>query len=388
MSCMKLIPCAVLLLVLGGCTSAVPPPAISPAKMAPSAPAAPVVSISPPIATQGPPPIDARDWIGVWERVSSRFSPARLDVLADEPGKVRIKLDASTGANTGSIQGVATLDAERASFERDGCSLTLVRSYEGVEVRSKGCESPLGAGVSVDGGYLQEGQKRTYSPGFDCLRVSMSIEATICHDELLSLADAAMTASYNQGLAGAQGLHSAPNVNASDAFTKKQRQWLVERNKCEASPDPKACLIASYRKRILELRRVPNGGRLDAAALRSASFRKDAESFWGDATLQLYLAERLGPRYETLLDRMMILNPVDDSRAAAVEGCVRGICPHMKAYVAVDARGAMWAALYPGDKGNAEVTVLIPAVGAEPATLKAWIGNLGTPAIKRVRVFD
>ncbi|MBI5534862.1 MAG: hypothetical protein HY898_19200 [Deltaproteobacteria bacterium] len=387
MSFIRPLVCAAIAVALVNCASAVPAPATTPAKATPPPPA-PAVSIALAVTPASPQPVDSRDWIGVWERVSSRFSPARLDVKADQPGKVRIKLDASTGANIGSIEGIATLGADSASFDRDGCSLTLVRSYEGVEVRSKGCDSQLGAGVTLDGAYLQEGQKRTYKPGFDCLRMSSPIESIICHDELLSLADAAMTASYKQGLAGAQGMLSAPNMKASDAYSRKQQQWLSERNKCEAAPNPRACLIVSYRKRILELRKVPAPGRVDAAALRAASSRKDADSFWGDATMQLYLAERLGPRYEALLDRMMIVNPVDDAKSAAVEGCVRGICPGMRAYVAVDARGAMWAALFPGDKDNAEAVVLIPGAGAEPDSLKAWIRNLGTPAVKRVKAFE
>jgi len=369
---------------LGACEPALPSTATVAHQPTGTAATPTATGTTAPMSAAASTPVPTAAWRGRWVRRDSRFSPADLALsVGPSPGTATFSLAASSGTHIGSIDGVASLGSSEASYQAAGCALRLVQKNGGIEVRSIGCEQALGAGVVLDGQFWPATTPSAHATSFDCRSASSAVLKVICQDDLLASADVAMAEAYRAGHAAAMGPLGMPNLAAADAFAKQQQDWLSVRDRCSTAAVPRACLVASYRKRILALRRAAPSDAVDRAALRRALAQMDGEGFWEEVTLQLYLADRLGANNEALQDKMMMVSALDDAGAAAVEGCVRGICPDSRGYVALDDSGGVWAALYPGgDTGN-EV-LLAPATGAEPASLKAWLAALGPVQVTRL----
>jgi uncharacterized protein len=92
-------------------------------------------------------------------------------------------------------------------------------------------------------GWAGAGQK---GPTFDCAKASGQVETLICKDEELAALDRRMGAVY------AAALKNWP-ANIAAEQRASQRGWIKGRNDCWKSEDVRACVLAGYRGRIVEL---------------------------------------------------------------------------------------------------------------------------------------
>ncbi len=105
----------------------------------------------------------------------------------------------------------------------------------------------------VPGRYLAEGrciQGETplhgEGPSFDCAQAKGSVEALICKDAALAALDRQMAQVYAAALKRV----------AEDGYEDPaplQRGWIKGRNDCWKSGDSRACIVSSYKERIVEL---------------------------------------------------------------------------------------------------------------------------------------
>lgn len=83
-------------------------------------------------------------------------------------------------------------------------------------------------------------------PAFDCTQARGSVEQMICADPALAARDRQMAAVYAAALRKA-GQEHPPTLRA------EQRGWAKGRNDCWKATDPKACVVAAYQRRTVEL---------------------------------------------------------------------------------------------------------------------------------------
>lgn len=84
-------------------------------------------------------------------------------------------------------------------------------------------------------------------PSYDCSTVaSTSIEALVCQSDELSALDRQLAEVYAAARKKAVNAHP-PTLKA------EQRGWIKGRNDCWKSGDSRACIVSSYKERIVEL---------------------------------------------------------------------------------------------------------------------------------------
>lgn len=83
-------------------------------------------------------------------------------------------------------------------------------------------------------------------PAFDCTQASGNIEKMICADPELGALDRTLSAVYSAALHKAAN-ERPPTLNA------EQRDWIKGRNDCWKADDKRACVVETYRRRIVEL---------------------------------------------------------------------------------------------------------------------------------------
>lgn len=105
----------------------------------------------------------------------------------------------------------------------------------------------------VAGRYLAEGscsqgnvQVRDEGPSFDCAKAEGSVEEIICKDATLAALDRQMAQVY------AAALKRVAEDGYEDP-APMQRGWIKGRNDCWKSDDRRACIVSSYKDRIVEL---------------------------------------------------------------------------------------------------------------------------------------
>lgn len=85
------------------------------------------------------------------------------------------------------------------------------------------------------------------SPSFDCARATAAVEKLICGDAALAKLDRTLAASYTRALGNFTDTDKAAERTA-------QRAWIASRNGCAKDSDAKACVQASYQRRLVEMR--------------------------------------------------------------------------------------------------------------------------------------
>lgn len=95
-------------------------------------------------------------------------------------------------------------------------------------------------------------------PSFDCNRASTHIENVICWDPDVGDLDGEMARLYSLAQTG-------PDMTRArlDELVALQRNWLMSRDSCAGAQQLRACLLAAYGQRILELRTYYAGARVD-----------------------------------------------------------------------------------------------------------------------------
>lgn len=96
------------------------------------------------------------------------------------------------------------------------------------------------SGSPVPAGAGQKG------PTYDCAKASGQVETLICKDDELAALDRRMAEVY------AAALKNWP-ANIAAEQRAYQRGWIKGRNDCWKSEDVRACVLAEYRGRIVEL---------------------------------------------------------------------------------------------------------------------------------------
>lgn len=84
------------------------------------------------------------------------------------------------------------------------------------------------------------------TPSFDCAKARTAAERAICSDAGLAALDRKLADSFARAVKNWEAAIAANE-------RKNQREWLVARDRCTASPDAKSCMDASYRRRIVEV---------------------------------------------------------------------------------------------------------------------------------------
>jgi uncharacterized protein len=82
-----------------------------------------------------------------------------------------------------------------------------------------------------------------YAVSFDCKKVRLRVEKTICSNRLLSYLDDLLASSYKKALA---------NTRNKRSLRRAQRSWLYKRNRCRTN----SCIKKTYRSRISELKKL------------------------------------------------------------------------------------------------------------------------------------
>lgn len=84
------------------------------------------------------------------------------------------------------------------------------------------------------------------TPSFECAKAKGAAETLICKDAGLAALDNELSALYPKAIAG-----FSPEQQKSERAI--QRGWIKGRNDCWKNDDKRACVVDSYRRRIVEL---------------------------------------------------------------------------------------------------------------------------------------
>jgi uncharacterized protein len=318
-------------------------------------------------------------WEGKWNRFG-RQSGGMLEITKVTPNGFTFSLGASAGANMGEIAGTAKLRGDKATFsEKDPdigetCDVTFqpkqVPGYrdQAIEVTaSPGCSHYGGAGVFFDGEYHPGKVAQRFTAGFNCGAPKLSpVEEAICTNGLVAEADVALTKSFTSVLA------KLPE-DQKKALRTEQVAWLKTRNAC----GPKvACLVKSYRTRLAVLQAKEQGRPADDRALVRTLAAADDNPFESNVPFRLLLADVLGDKFEELESNMGGSDTEKIPEGLRISGCVRGICPTNRAWIALTKDGQVWAA-FPDDTG--EVMQIFTPKGKTreqaPASLATWLSE-------------
>jgi uncharacterized protein len=83
-------------------------------------------------------------------------------------------------------------------------------------------------------------------PSFKCAQAAAPVENLICSDTALSELDRKLAAVYARAMKEWTG-------DLAAGEQAKERDWVAARNRCSAAPDPRTCVEAAYRRRIVEV---------------------------------------------------------------------------------------------------------------------------------------
>ncbi len=95
---------------------------------------------------------------GTWYR-NALGSPATMELTPISPQRIQFRIDASSGAHIGEIEGFFTIESGRGTFEAGdtelgACKLTFDGTVEqSIRIEQEGCAGYLGAGVAFIGLY-------------------------------------------------------------------------------------------------------------------------------------------------------------------------------------------------------------------------------------------
>ncbi len=83
-------------------------------------------------------------------------------------------------------------------------------------------------------------------PSYDCAKAVTPVERAICDDPSLAALDRTLDAAY------VQAMRDWP-ADEKTAQRTAQRAWMANRNACAKAGDVNACIMASYRRRVVEV---------------------------------------------------------------------------------------------------------------------------------------
>ena len=109
----------------------------------------------------------------------------------------------------------------------------------------------LSIAIALGGIFVAEQKVLAVQPSFDCNRASVTVEHLICGDEGLANLDRQLAEVYRSAL-------DRSRQTSEGALESQQLSWLSQRNECNRSKNPHACVETSYKMRIAELQATWN----------------------------------------------------------------------------------------------------------------------------------